>query len=190
MSKSDENQSNYIALLDTPDVIQKKINRAVTDSGKEIRFDLSKPGISNLMIIYASITDRSMDSLQFQYADRGYSDFKKDLTEIIIEFLNPVQKRYRSISSDPGELISLLKNGAAEARTRAQLPPEVRPQPGGRGAGRSDLSGAGRVRQHDARDHAAGRTRSWSTSRMKIPESVPRFSTRWARLGPRPKKRP
>ena len=58
--------------------------------------------------------------MQTQYAGRGYADFKKDLTEVIIEFLNPIQKRYRSISSDPGELISMLKKGATDAHKRSQ----------------------------------------------------------------------
>ena len=120
MSKSDKNQNNYIALLDAPDVVSKKIKRAVTDSGSEIRFDPSKPGISNLMTIYASITDQSMESIQTRFAGSGYADFKKTLTEIIIEFLTPIQKRYRTISSDPGELLSTLNKGAAKAHERSQ----------------------------------------------------------------------
>ena len=120
MSKSDKNQNNYIALLDAPDVIRKKIKQAVTDSGKSIRFDPSKPGISNLMTIYTSITGQSMESIQAQYAGSGYAEFKKALTEIIIEFLIPIQKRYRSISSDSEELLSKLNKGATQAHERSQ----------------------------------------------------------------------
>jgi tryptophanyl-tRNA synthetase len=120
MSKSDENPNNYIALLDPPDSIRKKIKQAITDSGNEIRFDPSKPGISNLMTIYASMTGESMESIQSKNEGIGYADFKKTLTEIIIEFLTPIQKRYRSISSDPGELLSTLNRGSKQAHERSQ----------------------------------------------------------------------
>ena len=121
MSKSDENPKNYIALLDAPDLIRKKIKQAVTDSGKEIRYDPSKPGVSNLMTLYSAVTGVSVESIPGQYAGKGYAKFKEDLAEIIIELLTPIQKRYRSISSDQGLLNSVLRKGAKEAHKRSQI---------------------------------------------------------------------
>ena len=121
MSKSDENPKNYIAMLDSPDVIYRKIKQAVSDSGKEIRYGFSKPGISNLMTLYSSITGLSMELIQIQYEGQGYAKLKDDLAQVVIEFLNPIQKRYRSISSDPAGLISLLRKGAEDAQKRSTI---------------------------------------------------------------------
>ena len=120
MSKSDEDSNNYIALLDSPDAICTKLKRAVTDSGKDIQYDESKPGISNLMTIYSCITGKSFDSIQEKYTGKGYSQFKSDLAEIVIEFLRPVQERYKIISADRDALTSTLCNGAEVAQNRAQ----------------------------------------------------------------------
>jgi tryptophanyl-tRNA synthetase len=121
MSKSDENPDNYIALLDSPDNVRKKIKQAVTDPGKEVRYSSSKPGISNLMNLYSTISGLSIESIQSQYVGKGYVSFKDDLAESIIEFLNPIQKKYRSVLSDRSELEAILKNGASEACERAEI---------------------------------------------------------------------
>jgi tryptophanyl-tRNA synthetase len=121
MSKSDNNPDNYIALLDSPDNVRKKIRQAVTDPGKEVIYSLSKPGISNLMNLYSTISGLSIESIQSQYAGKGYVSFKEDLAESIIEFLNPIQKRYRSVRSNRSELETILKNGASEACERAEI---------------------------------------------------------------------
>jgi tryptophanyl-tRNA synthetase len=120
MSKSDDNPDNYIALLDSPDTVRKKIRQAVTDPGKEVRYSSSKPGISNLMNLYSTISGLSIESIQSQYAGKEYVSFKEDLAESIIEFLNPIQKRYRSVLLNRSELEIILKNGASEARERAE----------------------------------------------------------------------
>ncbi len=121
MSKSGENSKNYLALLDTPQAILSKIRQAVTDSEKEIRYNPSRPGIANLMIIYSCLADLSMASIQRRYEGKGYNIFKDDLAEIIIDFLNPLQKRYRSILTDRAELTAMLKKGAKEAHRRSQI---------------------------------------------------------------------
>jgi tryptophanyl-tRNA synthetase len=121
MSKSDDNPDNYIALLDSPDNVRKKIKQAVTDPGKEVRYSSSKPGISNLMNLYSIISGLSIESIQSQYLGKGYVSFKEDLAESIIEFLNPIQEQYRSVLSNRSELETILKNGASEACERAEI---------------------------------------------------------------------
>lgn len=119
MSKSDANANNYVALLDPPKLIRKKIKRAVTDSGREVRYDESRPGISNLMSINSCITGRSFAELESDYEGKGYGDFKVDLAEIVVEFLQPIQERYREILEDEDSLAALLRDGAERARGRS-----------------------------------------------------------------------
>jgi tryptophanyl-tRNA synthetase len=120
MSKSDANANNYVALLDPPSLIRKKIKRAVTDSGREVRYDESRPGISNLMSINSCITGRSFAELESDYEGKGYGDFKVDLAEIVVEFLQPIQERYKEILEDEQKLAALLRDGAERARKRSQ----------------------------------------------------------------------
>jgi tryptophanyl-tRNA synthetase len=115
MSKSNPNPGSYIALLDEPDVIRKKISRATTDSGREVRFDReAKPEISNLMSIYALCADVSLAEIERRYEGQGYGAFKKDLAEVVVEKLAPLQQRYREIRRS-GELGAILKQGAERA---------------------------------------------------------------------------
>ncbi|GIQ68428.1 tryptophan--tRNA ligase [Xylanibacillus composti] len=116
MSKSNPNPGSYIALLDEPDVIRKKLSRATTDSGREVRFDpVEKPEISNLMAIYAHCANMQMSEVERAYEGQGYGAFKKDLAERVVEALEPLQARYREIRQS-GELPAILRKGAAEAR--------------------------------------------------------------------------
>lgn len=95
MSKSDDNQKSFITLLDDPAQAAKKIRSAVTDSGSEIKYDKeNKPGISNLLTIYSSLTDRSIEDLETQYDGSSYGEFKKDLGEVVQEFLTGFQEKY------------------------------------------------------------------------------------------------
>lgn len=88
MSKSDDNQKNFISLLDEPNVAAKKIKSAVTDSDGIIKFDRdNKPGISNLLTIYSSLTNESIKDLEAKYENEGYGKFKTDLSEIVKDFL-------------------------------------------------------------------------------------------------------
>ena len=97
MSKSDDNQKNFISLLDEPNVAAKKIKSAVTDSDGIIQFDReNKPGISNLLSIYSSLTDESVDALVERYKDAGYGTFKVDLSEVVKQFLSDFQERYNA----------------------------------------------------------------------------------------------
>lgn len=117
MSKSAENPNNYIALLDSPEIIRKKISSAVTDSRKEIYYDeKKKPGISNLMSIYSSLSDKSLKDIEKIYKEKSYAEFKKDLAEIIISHLAPIQKKYKELENNPDKLKQILKNGASQAR--------------------------------------------------------------------------
>jgi len=120
MSKSDENPDNYIAVLDTPDVIRRKFKRAVTDSGTEIRFDVEeKPGVSNLLTIHAALTNQPMEAVEASFAGKGYGDLKSEVADVVVATLEPFQKRYQEIMSDKAALEQLLARGAEKARARA-----------------------------------------------------------------------
>ncbi|TCS80396.1 tryptophan--tRNA ligase [Tepidibacillus fermentans] len=119
MSKSDENQGAFISILDEPDVIQKKISRAVTDSLNTIRYNPEEqPAISNLLTIYSLFAEKSIEEIEQMYAGKGYGALKKDLAEVIIQGLKPIQERYYElVKSD--ELIEILKEGAERAASIA-----------------------------------------------------------------------
>jgi len=115
MSKSNPNPNSYIALLDEPDVVRKKISRAVTDSGREVKYDpASKPEVSNLISIYAHCAGVSVEEVEHRYEGQGYGPFKKDLAEHVVSVLEPLQARYREIRSS-GEIGRVLKEGAERA---------------------------------------------------------------------------
>ena len=117
MSKSASSPSGIIELLDDPKVSAKKIRSAVTDTEREIRFDPeAKPGISNLLTIYSALTDRKVSELEAEYAGRGYGDLKKDLAEVVAEFVTPLRERVRTYLDDPAELDAVLARGAARAQ--------------------------------------------------------------------------
>ena len=119
MSKSDDNQTATVYLLDTPKDIEKKIKRAQTDSDNAVRYDReAKPGISNLMDIFAALTDKSHEEIERAYAGQGYGTFKKDVAEAIISVLEPIQKRYAELIDTP-ELDVILTKGAEKAREKA-----------------------------------------------------------------------
>jgi len=120
MSKSDDNEQNYIALLDPPDIIRKKMQRAVTDSGKDIRQDPEKPGVSNLLTLYAAITQQSIEALEARYLGQGYGTFKKEIAEALVNFLAPLQENYRKLRSDLDGLHRILEHGASQAHKKSQ----------------------------------------------------------------------
>ena len=120
MSKSDENLNNLIAILDTPDVIKKKIKGAVTDSGKEVKVDKSRPGISNLVNMYSLITGTTVQAVEKQFEGKLYSDFKSELGNVTAEYLEPIQQKYAEISKDKTYLESVLTKGAESAYYRAR----------------------------------------------------------------------
>lgn len=119
MSKSDDNQMATIRLLDTPDEIVKKIKRAQTDSDNAVLYDREqKPGISNLMGIYSALTKQNYDTIQEFYAGKGYGSFKKDVADLVVAALAPMQSRYADLVNSP-ELDNILEDGAARARVKA-----------------------------------------------------------------------
>lgn len=121
MSKSDESAGAFISMLDEPDVVRKKISRAVTDSEREVRYDEDqKPAISNLLTIYALCADRTVDDVAQQYNGQGYGPFKKDLAEVVVACLEPIQARYKELISS-GELDNLLRDAAARAAAVADV---------------------------------------------------------------------
>lgn len=119
MSKSEESPHGTLNLLDPPGTITKKIKSAVTDSGREIIARDDKPAITNLLAIFSSVTGRSVTDLEAAYEGKGYGDFKSDLAEAVVAFLEPIQKRYADITADQGELERILAAGAAKARAVA-----------------------------------------------------------------------
>ncbi|MBD2868071.1 tryptophan--tRNA ligase [Paenibacillus arenilitoris] len=115
MSKSNPNAGSYIALLDPPDVIRKKISRATTDSGREVKYDpASKPEISNLIGIYAHCAGLTVEEVEARYEGQGYGPFKKDLAEQVVSVIEPLQARYNEIRGS-GEIHQILKQGADRA---------------------------------------------------------------------------
>lgn len=116
MSKSDENPNSYIALLDEPNVIIKKFKRAITDSEAIVRYDVeNKPGISNLMSIYSSVTGQTFEEIEREFDGKGYGDFKARVGEAVTETLSPIQKRYSELMNDRGYLEQVMKTGAEKA---------------------------------------------------------------------------
>jgi tryptophanyl-tRNA synthetase len=116
MSKSLPTPGGYIALLDEPDTIRRKIRRAVTDSGTEIVAGPEKPAVTNLLGIYAAIVGETISALEERYEGSGYGDFKHDLAEVVVEALSPIRERTLDLLDDPRELDEILESGAEKAR--------------------------------------------------------------------------
>ncbi|WBB97732.1 tryptophan--tRNA ligase [Solwaraspora sp. WMMA2059] len=120
MSKSSSSPAGIIDLLDDPAKSAKKIRSAVTDTGREIIYDPeSKPGISNLLTIYAALSGRTLDELTAAYQGKGYGDLKKDLAEVVVEVVRPIQERTRGYLDDPAQLDKVLAIGAGKAEAVA-----------------------------------------------------------------------
>ena len=115
MSKSSERPGSTLGMLDAPAVVRSKLARAVTDSGREIRYGADKPEISNLLDIFAGVSGRSVAGLESDYAGQGYGALKKDLAEAVVAVLEPFQRRYQELIADPAMLDSLLERGAERA---------------------------------------------------------------------------
>lgn len=120
MSKSEDNPNSRINLLDNPKTIKQKIGRATTDSLRLIAFDPERPGITNLLTIYQTLTGQSQQEIEQEFAGKGYGDFKAALTELLVEALTPIQQRYNELINDLPTLDSILKQGADEVRPIAE----------------------------------------------------------------------
>jgi len=121
MSKSASSPAGIVEMLEEPSVSAKKIRSAVTDSGSEVRFDMDeKPGVSNLLTIYSALTAEPVSALEEQYAGRGYGDLKKDLAEIVVDFVTPFRERTLELLDDQSHLTDVLAQGAERAGAVAQ----------------------------------------------------------------------
>jgi tryptophanyl-tRNA synthetase len=108
-----------VYLQDDAKALTKKIRSAVTDTGREVRVAVDKPGITNLIHILAAVTDREPADIEKEYEGRGYGDFKAETAAALVAALEPIQQRYQELSADPVYLDSILAEGAAKARSVA-----------------------------------------------------------------------
>ncbi|MEU1008051.1 tryptophan--tRNA ligase [Streptomyces sp. NPDC005890] len=119
MGKSDDSGAGIVYLLDEPDVVRKKVLRAVTDSGREVVYDRAeRPGVANLLDILAACTGGNPESLADVYD--SYGSLKKDTAEAVVEVLRPVQARHRELCADPVYVEGVLRDGAEKARSLAR----------------------------------------------------------------------
>jgi tryptophanyl-tRNA synthetase len=121
MSTSLSSEQGAVYVVDTPDAIMRKFKTAVTDSGREIRYDPEgKPGISNLIEIMGVATGHSIPDVEAQFDGQGYGAFKEAVGEAVVELLSPIRERYEALRADERELQRLLAVGAAKARRASE----------------------------------------------------------------------
>ncbi len=120
MSKSSENQKGVIYLLDEPEVVRKKIMSATTDSDMSIKFDIeNKPGISNLINLYAALKNMKIEEVETKFRDNNYGEFKKAVADIVVEFISNIQEEYNKyLNSDI--IDNILNKGIEKARKEAK----------------------------------------------------------------------
>lgn len=120
MSKSDENDKNFVRVIDDPKQVEKKIKSATTDSGTEIKFDAeNKAGLSNLMTIYSVLSGKTIPEIEKHYEGKMYGHLKVDLAQMVVDTLSPVRLRYLELMQNKDYLDEVMKKGATKARTRA-----------------------------------------------------------------------
>jgi len=123
MSKSEsenDNDLNLILASDTPDEIRKKFKKAVTDSDTQVRFAADKPGISNLLTIYACAKGITIPQAETVFASARYGEFKMAVGEAVVEYLTPVQEKFAALMADTAYLDDVMTNNANRARTMAE----------------------------------------------------------------------
>jgi len=121
MSTTLSSEQGAVYIVDTPDAIRKKFKSAVTDSGREVRYDPhEKPGVSNLLEIMSVATGTPIAELEQQFENAGYGDFKVAVGEAVVELLTPIRERYEALRADERELQRLLAVGAEKARRTAE----------------------------------------------------------------------
>ena len=117
MSKSATNLNDVIFLDDEPDILLKKFKKAVTDSENKVKYDPeNKPGVSNLMQIYSSATDKNMTEIEKKFENSGYGEFKLKVAEAVIAKLGPIQMKYKELLNQPQYLEEIYTKGAEKAR--------------------------------------------------------------------------
>jgi len=117
MSKSASSEYNYIALSDAPDVIRKKIMKAVTDSESTITYSEGRAAVKNLLTIYSLLSEKSIPEIVEMYEGKGFGDFKRDLAEVVVDFILPLQERMQAFSDD--DVRKVLRVGAGKANVIA-----------------------------------------------------------------------
>lgn len=120
MSKSADSEYNYIALTDDAGIIRRKIARAVTDSGSEVKRGADKPALNNLINIYCEFSGMTANEVEIKFNGVGYGDFKKELAEVIISYLAPIQEKYHAIMNDTKGLKVILADGSEKLEERAK----------------------------------------------------------------------
>jgi tryptophanyl-tRNA synthetase len=116
MSTSRSADDGKILILDEPDAIRRKLRRAVTDSGSDVRAATDKPGVTNLLDILSAVGDTPVPELEARYDGAGYGTFKAEVAEAVVEYLRPVRERYAALADDPREIERALARGAERAR--------------------------------------------------------------------------
>ncbi|MBC7754773.1 MAG: tryptophan--tRNA ligase [Moraxellaceae bacterium] len=122
MSKSDENEKNFVSVIDDAKKIEKKIKSATTDSDIVVKYDLeNKPGLANLLTIYSVLSKKSYETLEKEYEGKMYGHLKGDLANLVVETLAPVKIKYDDLMKNRDYLDQVLKQGADKASQRAQV---------------------------------------------------------------------
>ena len=120
MDKSDPSPANFIAILNSAKDIEKKFKTAVTDSGSDICFDVEKkPGVSNLLSIYAVLSGKKIQELEEQFQGKMYGHLKMETAQLVIETLKPVQEKYSQLMKEQSYLFDVMSEGAAKAKAVA-----------------------------------------------------------------------
>ncbi len=120
MSKSTASNSGVIEILDTAEINTKKIKSAVTDAGREVKYnEKEKAGISNLMSIHSLLTGKTLTEIESDFAGKGYGDFKAEVADVVVNYFAPARKRTLELLEDESHLLKILKDGADKARAVA-----------------------------------------------------------------------
>jgi tryptophanyl-tRNA synthetase len=120
MSKSSESPMGAVDILEAPDSIKRKIMRAVTDPLRDIVFDPERHGLYNLLTIYQLLSGWSREQIESHFQGKGYADLKRELVDLVVETLRPIQERYRELRADEAYLEQVLRRGAETAAPIAE----------------------------------------------------------------------
>ena len=121
MSKSAGSAAGVIEIMDTPEANLKKIKSAMTDAGREVKYDLAeKPGISNLLTIHSALSGRTIAELENEFDGKGYGDFKAAVADVVVEYLRPIRAKAMELLEDEKHLLDILHQGSEKARNVAQ----------------------------------------------------------------------
>ena len=112
MSKSDTNEKNVIFLTDSDEIIVSKIKKSLTDSTNEVRFAPDKLGVSNLITIYSTITNKTISDIETEFSGVSYSEFKLAVADKVVSFVSPLRKRFFELQKNKIELENIIKRGA------------------------------------------------------------------------------